>query len=131
MHSSNRSQASLDRPQTGDHVCQFYSTAEDLTDVLVPFLKAGLEGRESCLWIAGDQQGVERANSELRTVVGDFDQRAAAGQIQIIGHDEWDAKYGALSVAEAVQGWLSWKDAALASGFAGIRTGGDLSSHYK
>jgi len=131
MHSSHRSHAGLDWLRAGDHVCQFYASAEDLAEVLIPFFKAGLERNESCLWIAGNLYGVERASSDMRAAVADFDQRATVGQIQIVDQGEWHAKYGALSVAGRVQSFLSWKDGALASGYTGIRSGGDLSSLHE
>ena len=131
MHSSHRSYADLDWLRPGDHVCQFYRTAEDLAEVLIPFFKAGLERHESCLWIAGDSCGAERAGSEMRTAVPDFDRRVAAGQMQILSHEEWYRKYGTLSAAEAAQGLLSWKDAALALGYTAVRSGGNPSSLYE
>jgi hypothetical protein len=131
MHAADRSYTDLDWLRAGDHVCQFYDTAEDLAETLVGYFKAGLERNESCMWIAGDPFAIERANSEMRTAVADFDRRVAAGQMQIVGHEEWSRKYGTLSIAERVQDWLSWKDEALASGYAGVRTGGDLSSLYE
>ena len=35
----------------GTHLCQFYETPEDLTDILVPYFKAGLENNEYCMWV--------------------------------------------------------------------------------
>lgn len=131
MHSSHRSRSDLDWLRVGDHVCQFYATADDLADVLIPYFRAGLERHESCLWIAGDPYGAERANSEMRTAVADFDRCVAAGQMQIISHEEWYAQWGTLSAADAVKGMLSWKDEALAAGYTGVRSGGNPSSLYE
>jgi DcmR-like sensory protein len=131
MHSSHRSYADLDWLRPGDHVCQFYRTAEDLTEVLVPFFMAGLERNESCLWIAGDSCGAEKAVGEMRAAVADFDRRVAAGQMQIVSHEEWYRQYGTMSADEAAQGLLAWKDRALGSGYTGVRSGGNPSSLYK
>ena len=131
MPSPRPHRADLEWIRAGDHACHFFRTAEDLSEVLIPFFKVGLERRESCLWIAGNPYGVERAESEMRAALADFDQRAAAGQIEIVEQGEWHRKYGTLSIAETVQSWLSWKDAALASGYTGIRSGGDLSSLHE
>ncbi|MCK4786057.1 MAG: MEDS domain-containing protein [Desulfobacteraceae bacterium] len=38
----------------GTHMCQFYRTKDDLTDILVPYLKVGLENNEFCMWITGE-----------------------------------------------------------------------------
>ena len=35
----------------GAHFCQFYETADDLVDTLVPYFKAGLDGGERCMWV--------------------------------------------------------------------------------
>ncbi|HEX9114194.1 MAG TPA: MEDS domain-containing protein, partial [Nitrospirota bacterium] len=35
----------------GSHFCQFYQTAEDLLDILLPYLEAGVENNEFCIWI--------------------------------------------------------------------------------
>jgi hypothetical protein len=131
MRSSHRSAASLDWLRAGDHVCQFYRTAEELTEVLVPYYKVGLERRESCLWIAGDPCGAERASSEMRTAVADFDRRVAAGQMQIVSHEEWYARWGTLSARDAVKGMLTWKDQALAAGYTGVRSGGNPSCLFE
>jgi hypothetical protein len=131
MRSSHRRSADLDWLRAGDHVCQFYGTAEELAEVLIPYFKVGLERHEACLWIAGDPYGAERARSEMRTAVPDFDRRIAAGQMQIVSHEEWHRRWGTVSAAEAVGGMLSWKDEALAAGYTGIRSGGNPSSLYE
>jgi len=33
----------------GTHFCHFYQTKEDLTDILVPYFKAGLGSNDLCL----------------------------------------------------------------------------------
>jgi hypothetical protein len=125
---STRSGAELDALfRWGDHVCHFYRSADELGEILVPFFKAGLERNERCLWVTATPYGKDRAVSELRVAMSDFDRRIAAGQIQIFGEDEWYATLGVLSTAEKVRGWLSQKDEALALGYAGLRGSGNAS----
>jgi anti-sigma regulatory factor (Ser/Thr protein kinase) len=113
--------------QWGDHACHFYRSAEDLGDVLVPYFKAGLEGNERCLWVTARPYGKDRAISEMRTAMSDFDERIAAGQMQIFGEDEWYAKLAAQSTAEKLQSWALQKDEATALGYAGLRISGNIS----
>jgi DcmR-like sensory protein len=129
MHGSHH--ADLRWLPAGHHVCHFFHTAEDLSEVLVPYFKTGLERDESCLWITGDQYGAERANGEMRAVLADFDRHVAAGQLQIIGGDEWDRTYGTLSTAESVQHLLTRKNEAIASGRAGLRISGHFPSLHR
>jgi len=63
----------------------------------------------------------------MRTAMADFDRLATAGQIQIVSHDEWYTKHGVLDSAETVQSWMSRKDEAIASGYAGLRISGNTS----
>ena len=113
--------------QRGDHACHFYQSADELGEVLVPYFKAGLENNERCLWVTAHPYGNDRAASEMRVAMPDFDRRTAAGQIQIVDQDEWYTKLAALSTAEKVQCWLSQKEEALAQGYAGLRGSGNTS----
>ncbi|MGZ5556010.1 MAG: MEDS domain-containing protein, partial [Candidatus Aminicenantales bacterium] len=45
----------------GTHFCQFYRTAQDLLDILVPYFVAGLQNNEFCMWITSDPLGREAA----------------------------------------------------------------------
>ena len=127
MDSSHAVRDIVGRLRLGDHVCQFFGSANDLGEVLVPYFKAGLEKNESCIWITSAPYNGDRAVSEMRAAMPDFDKRAATEQIIILGHDEWYTKSGALSPTETIQGWLARKDAALSSGYAGLRITGNTS----
>jgi hypothetical protein len=111
----------------GDHACHFFRSADDLSEILVPYFKIGLERNEFCIWVTSSPYGKDRAASEMRAAVSDFDRRSAAGQIQIFGQDEWYTKLAVLSTAEKIQSWLSRKDEAVASGYAGLRGSGNAS----
>jgi hypothetical protein len=99
-------------------VCQFYRSAEDLGEVLIPYFKSGLERNESCVWVTSNPYGRDRALSELRSAVR---------QIQIFAHDEWYTQHGTLNTIQLVQNWLSLKNEALESGYAGLRISGNTS----
>jgi hypothetical protein len=111
----------------GDHVCHFFRSANDLGEVLVPYFKVGLERNEFCIWVTSTPYGKDRAASEMRAAISDFDRRSAAGQIQIFDHNEWYTKLAVMSAAERVQVWLSGKDEALTAGYAGLRVSGNTS----
>ena len=46
--------AGVDKVAWGEHVCVFFETKEDLLNLCVPFIKAGLEDNEFCMWITGE-----------------------------------------------------------------------------
>jgi hypothetical protein len=113
------------RFRPGDHICQFYDTAADLAEVLVPYFRDGLERNEACIWITAAPLGAERAASEMRSAVADFDARAARGQILIMGHQELYTQPGAFDQEKVIQGWLHRMREATGSGYAGLRVNGN------
>ncbi|HIH95155.1 TPA: PAS domain-containing protein, partial [Methanosarcina acetivorans] len=73
----------------GTHFCQFYQTKEDLMDVLVPYLKAGLENNEFCMWVTSQPLDMKDAKEALRRAVPDLDTYLGKGQIEIIPYTHW------------------------------------------
>jgi len=63
----------------GTHICQFYNSKEDLTEILVPYFKARLENNEFCLWITAQPLEAEDAKEALRGAVSDFNDYLAKG----------------------------------------------------
>ena len=130
MYSSHSARSSVGLGKLlrwGDHVCHFFRSADDLGDILVPYFRLGLERNEFCVWVTSHPYGKDRAASELRAAMSDFDARSAAGQIQIFDHDEWYDKHAALSTAEKIKCWLLQKEAGAALGYAGLRCSGNTS----
>ena len=68
--------ALLDMPW-GSHVCQFYTGKEDLTEMLVPYFKQGLENNDACVWLGGDLTVEEAGNALAAAVPGLEGYRAA------------------------------------------------------
>lgn len=73
----------------GTHLGLFYQTKDDLLDVLIPYLKAGLESNEYCVWVVSSPLTVTAARKALRDAVADFDARAANRQIHILTQARW------------------------------------------
>ncbi|WP_142848598.1 MEDS domain-containing protein [Telmatospirillum sp. J64-1] len=110
----------------GSHFCQFYDTAEDLVDTLVPYFKAGLEGNEQCLWVTAPPFNATEAEAALRNAVPDADARIRKGQIEIIDHKEWYTRSGTMTAEEVIDGWIQRKESAINSGYDGFRLTGNL-----
>src|SRR4051812_18001872 len=49
----------------GTHFCEFYHDRQDLIDISVPYLKAGLENNELCLWVTSEPLRAEDAKAAL------------------------------------------------------------------
>lgn len=109
----------------GTHICEFYRTAQDMLDVLVPYFKAGLEGNEFCMWITSSPLSPGDAIEAMRQAVPDFDRRMASGQIEILPHSKWYMKDGYFDFERVFNGWISKLDDALARGYKGLRATGN------
>lgn len=109
----------------GTHFCQFYQTKEDLTDILVPYFKTGLESNEFCMWITSAPLTVEETRNAMKKEVSDFELYANKGQIEIISHTEWYLKDGVFNLQRVLNGWVDKLNRALARGYEGMRITGN------
>jgi len=109
----------------GTHFCYFYETKEDLLETLVLYFKAGLEGKEFCLWVISKSLTVEDAKRGLGQAVPDLDRHLAEGDLEIHSHDEWYLHNGRYDPQRVLQSWREKLNQPLASGYAGLRAAGD------
>ncbi len=109
----------------GAHFCQFYETAADLADTLVPYFREGLLANEFCMWITSAPLGVEAAADALRAAVPDLAERMGAGQIEILDYTDWYVRDGRFDAAAVLDGWLLKLNDALRRGFEGLRLTGN------
>jgi len=57
----------------GDHACQFFLTADDLSQTLISYFKMGLEQNQACVWVTAPPYPADRALSEPAMDVVLFD----------------------------------------------------------
>jgi PAS domain S-box-containing protein len=110
----------------GTHICLFYESDKDLTHILIPYFKAGLENNEYCLWVLPEGVNKEKAKAGLKKVVSDFDLRLKKGQVEIQSHAEWYLRKGTFNAEEVSKAGADKLRRALACGFEGVRAAGDL-----
>ena len=109
----------------GTHFCQFYQTAEDLIDILVPYFKAGLENNEFCMWVTSQPLEIEGAKKALRKTVSDIDVYLEKGQLEIISYSHWYVKDGTFDSDRVLNGWVEKLNKARANGYDGLRLTGN------
>jgi len=110
----------------GTHLCQFYHTQEDLIDILVPYLKSGLDDNEFCMWITAEPLNEEEAKASLKKAVRNLDNYITKGQIEIIDYSDWYTKSGKFDADKVLQGWVEKEKRALERGFDGLRLTGNI-----
>jgi PAS domain S-box-containing protein len=109
----------------GTHFCQFYETANDLIDILVPYFKAGLGDNEFCMWVTSEPLSREEAENAMRKAVPDFAKFLKRGQMEIVSYGEWYLKDGAFDLQRVLDAWIGKLNEALAKGYDGIRVAGN------
>jgi hypothetical protein len=108
----------------GSHFCQFYTTQQDMTDIVVPYFRAGLESNELCIWVTSDFLTTEDAVKALKHGVPNFSDYLGNGQIEVFPHTDWYLKGGSFDLERTLAMWMEKHDEALARGFAGLRVSG-------
>jgi PAS domain S-box-containing protein len=109
----------------GSHLCQFYYTAQDLIDILVPYFSEGIKNNEFCMWVTSEPLGVEAAQTAMAAALSDFQKYVERGQIEIIAHTDWYLKSGAFDSVRVLRDWISKHNKALADGYDGLRLTGN------
>src|ERR1051325_2198721 len=72
----------------GTHFCHFYETKDDLLNTIVPYLKAGLENNEACIWAIRESLDEEEVQAALRLGIADVDGYLANGRLEIVSYAE-------------------------------------------
>ena len=111
----------------GTHICQFYQTKEDLTDILVPYFKEGLENNEFCLWVTSQPLEIEDAKEALREVVPGLNVFLEKGQLEIISYNDWFLTEGVFDPEKVSNGCAEKLNYASHNGYEGVRLSGNNS----
>ncbi|MGA9138637.1 MAG: MEDS domain-containing protein [Methanocella sp.] len=109
----------------GSHLCLFYQTGDDLSEVLVSFFQAGLRNNEFCMCVTSGPVNAKAMKQQMREAIPDFDDRVDKGQIEIVPHTEWYLADGVLDQRRVLQGWNDKLRQALDRGFEGVRLTGN------
>ena len=105
----------------GSHLCIFYETMEDVLDVVVPFLKEGLEKGDSCLWIVPAVLTEAEAHEALRGAMQDFERHLATRSIETQPSEKWYFRQDALDLQKVMNQWNEKLEQVLTAGYAGLR----------
>ena len=96
----------------------------DLLETLVPYIRAGLEANEFCLWITSEKVNARDAEDALRRAVPDLDRYLAEGRIEFAGGGQLYTDGGGFDANHALELLLGKLDRALGRGLAGMRAAG-------
>jgi PAS domain S-box-containing protein len=115
----------------GTHLCQFYLTKEDLIDIVVPYLKSGLENNELCIWITSEDMSVEEAKESLKKAFPDIDTSMRNEQIEIIPFANWYINDDSFDSHIASGRMVEKLNKSVSSGYNGLRLTENICSMKK
>lgn len=110
----------------GTHICEFFRSQQDLLDTLVPYVRAGLENNEACIWRACDPLNAEQAAEAMSRELDDFEQRVDRGQLMIMSTDGWYTSSGAFEKDRVLSTVVPRVQAFVDRGYAGMRVTGNM-----
>jgi C4-dicarboxylate-specific signal transduction histidine kinase len=109
----------------GTHFFLFHETEQDLIDACLPYLRAGLENRELCMWVIADPLTEEEVRYCLKHTIPRFDDYFESRSIEIVRGREWYMRGDELDLERVTRAWKQKTDRALNGGYAGFRLSAD------
>lgn len=111
----------------GFHLCLLYRTKEDLLEILLPYVKAGLSENDLVIWVTDDPLPQEDLANILRQELPDFAEVTKSGQLQLYSTPEWYFPQGNFDFQLVAQRWHDKEKEAVERGFTGLRVTGNIS----
>ena len=109
----------------GTHMCQFYKTKQDLTDILVPYFCNGLKNDEFCVWVTSDFLTKDEATAAMQKAMPNFSEYLEKGQMEIFPYTDWYLKEGKFELKRVLNSWVEKHDKAINAGYIGMRVTGN------
>lgn len=111
--------------QQGDHVCTLFSSPEEQLAAAVEYIRQGLESRERCLYVCGEQTPDEFRDA-LRAAGIDVHGAEARGALVLLTKETGHLKGGSFGAARMIGMLSKAVEDALRDGFEGLCAGGDM-----
>jgi hypothetical protein len=105
----------------GRHFALFYETKDDLLEICVPYLTAGLESNECCAWVISDPLTEREATAALRRAVPTLDRHLAERRLEILQSRTWYFTGDTPDLQKVARGWEAKLADALGRGHDGLR----------
>lgn len=114
----------LDLVKWGSHIAQLCNSKDDLIELLIPYMKNGLEHNEQCLWIISDMSVLEAEDA----IIDSFPSSKiylAKGQLEIISYEDWYLFKGYFDGQAVLDSSLKKYKDAMCNGYSGFRFAGN------
>ena len=110
---------------SNQHTALFYESKEEYLDIVIPFIKSGLENNEFVLWIYPEFISGEQANLHLNKSLEKLDFYIKNEKILIQDYKAIYLKEGMFSSSRTLDDFREFQNKTLEKGFFGLRVVGD------
>ena len=117
----------IDKLGWGSHICHLYSSKEEYFQVIVPYIKSGLENNELCLWVYFQNTNYEEIKSALDNSIENIDGYIEKGQLLIIPYTDWYLEDDTFIEVRVNSLWKKHIKLSLDKGFDGLSAAADTS----
>jgi PAS domain S-box-containing protein len=111
----------------GFHLCLLYRNKEDLLEILLPYIKAGLAENDLVIWVTDDPLPQDDLENILQRELINFAEVRKKGQLQLYSSSEWYFSQGKIDFRSIQQRWQEKEKEADIRGFSGLRVTGNIS----
>lgn len=108
-----------------DHLCSLYETREEQFRSVIPFIRAGLENGEKCIYII-DENTQAQVEDALRRDGVPIDEEKKKGQFQILTKRDTYLKNAYFDPDEMIEFLRATVESALKEGYTGMRVTGEM-----
>ncbi|AWI04263.1 hypothetical protein B9W14_07035 [Clostridium drakei] len=107
------------------HMCMFYLSRDDFSDILVNYIKAGLENDELCIWV---YSGIDKnvIIKILKKSINNIEQYIMKHQLLLIPYIDWYINDDNFHRKKVTNRWLKYIELAKTKGFVGVKAIGDI-----
>jgi hypothetical protein len=114
------------RLTSGDHVCAFYRGLKERDEILIPYLRAGLQAGDKCVCIV-DATDPTTVLAILSDEIDDVDRCVECEQLEVRSSTDTYLRSGRFTTGEMLDFWQSSVSAALVDGpFSFTRSVGEM-----
>ncbi|MBD3245559.1 MAG: hypothetical protein GF333_00930 [Candidatus Omnitrophica bacterium] len=108
----------------GSHICHFYHSTDELLEIVLPFLEAGLEQNQFCVWVIPETLSPLKAQELLAREIPGVEEFLKKRALAILQEEEVYSVRGPDRAQKIIELWLQRFNDGLRRGFTGMRVAG-------
>jgi PAS domain S-box-containing protein len=115
----------LEKLKPHDHLCLIYESPEEWEEVIIPFIRIGLERGEKCFYVT-DTHTADELRGHLSEAGIDVPEIESRGQLSILPEDEVYTAGGSFDPDRMIQLLINESEKAVGQGYPVLRVTGEM-----